>query len=53
MNDSTVDLDQTDETLAYEVSDGALEAAAGTEPGMPTISIQTYGCCHRPHVVLF
>jgi hypothetical protein len=34
VNDTTTDLDQTDEDiLTYDVSDEALEAAAGTERG--------------------
>jgi hypothetical protein len=38
MNDTVTDLDQTDEDiLTYDVSDEALEAAAGTERGGPLI----------------
>ena len=46
MNDTTTDLDQTDEDiLTYTVSDEALEAAAGTERGALTSnSLQPEHC---------
>jgi hypothetical protein len=47
MSDNTNALDQTDEeTLTYEVSDDALEAAAGWFGGVYTgCSFQSAPCC--------
>jgi hypothetical protein len=43
MNETTIDVDQTDEDiLTYEVSDEALEAAAGTEGGAYSLPL----CSH-------
>ena len=43
MNETTIDVDQTDEDiLTYEVSDEALEAAAGTEGGASSLPL----CSH-------
>jgi hypothetical protein len=53
VNEDTTDLDQTDEDiLTYDVSDEALEAAAGTERGATPTPHDTHylswHCCH-PH----
>jgi hypothetical protein len=51
MNETTIDLDQADEDiLTYDVSDEALEAAAGTEGGSPpattyNYTLPAYICC--------
>jgi hypothetical protein len=47
MNDAATDLDRVDEeTLAREVSDEALEAAAGGPAAALTLIYNpTYGCC--------
>jgi hypothetical protein len=53
MNDSTnitTELDQADEDIGYEVSDEALEAAAGTDIGRQAImtvgpTVMMGGCC--------
>ena len=48
MNDTTSDLDQTDEEiLTYTVSDEALEAAAGPERGAISDGFRPY--CPGPH----
>jgi hypothetical protein len=50
MNDNTTDLDQTDEeTLTCDVSDEALEAAAGTERGVSTPHCYTVVSTVVPH----
>jgi hypothetical protein len=47
MNDKPIDLDQTDEdTLTYEVSDEALEAAAGKSDRRPRLT--DTGICMGP-----
>jgi hypothetical protein len=38
MNDATIGLDQIEELAAYEVSDEALEAAAGSEKAGYTLA---------------
>ena len=49
MNDEAADLDQTDEEiLTYTFSDEALEAAGGTEIGVPQATKQMslfHTCC--------
>ena len=48
MNETTIDVDQTDEDiLTYEVSDEALEAAARTERRTQSWVVYTYPlpCC--------
>jgi hypothetical protein len=57
MNDKAIHLDQTEEKiLTYEVSDEALEAAAGTTTGpaftfagAPTVSV-LFACCGNDYI---
>ena len=44
MNDETVQADEEDHPLSYEVSDEALEAAAGDE-AVPTATFMWSGFC--------
>lgn len=48
MNDNTIGFDQTEEVLAYEVSDEALEAAAKEQAGLWTSFCTGISCPGTP-----